>query len=264
MVVALRSYTIQDQRRAVNVYVGGLSVERTAKTIEVPFGTVRRWIQESGRMRTRGASHQIRDVGAHWTTLPVLDAIRRWRSEGVPNVEIAKRIRREFGVAVTVRMVRSAVARNGIAAPRGHAQLVANDTPHSHEGRARLQRIRDVVRMRHEGMRNRDVGRAMGIAESHAHALYKTPYAAALREFVHGTGQAPKKPHALAMHERQGLPAWFIAKVLDVKVRTVENWLAAADRHRASKRASEQRRRDRATALLIDAHRDADTHPQPE
>jgi transposase len=253
-----RTYTITEQRRVMNLYASGLSTKQTAERTGVPVITVYGWLKRADRVRSRSAAQQLHRSGAEWYDDATVERIRALYHQGLGVPAIAKRL------SVTRVKLTSLMRNAGILGTRSQGTARRHNSPHTRAGARRIALIREAVRLEREGWTQTRIGEALGIMQPHVSRLLRSPYAEALRVFTHGTGATKRKPYAVAMHERQGLPSWFIAKALDVPTATVDAWLASEDRHRASKRASEQRRRDRATAEFIDAHRDADTRPQPE
>jgi transposase len=256
-------WTIQDRRRVRNLYRLGKSLNEIQSTTGVPFTTAHRWLKAAGEMRARGDGMQMRLSGRAWCTPELVADTRRRVARGESFTELAREAR------VPYKTFKSAMHRAGVRAQAsGPGWRRSFVDPAKSRNRVRLERIARVAALRSEGFSFPEIADRMGTHRNVAHKWAKTAYGRSLTAFVYGPGKVSRKPYAVAMWDEMHLPAWFIAKVLDTTPEQVESWLAADERAKArrreAKRECEQRRRDRATAEFIDAHRDADTRPQPE
>jgi hypothetical protein len=292
-----RVYTIIDRRRALNLYTGGKSLRQVAAEMRMPKITVRDWCADAGILRTRGEGIQILHTGDVWLTPENVERARAMLAAGAGWADVGA----AFGIPkerarVSLYLLGLRVASSGRVAARSWYD------PTNRAAAARLARIADAVRLRSEGRMYTDLARHFGVHPQTVFKWAATSYGRALREFVYGPGKASRKAYAVAMREEMHLPAWFIAKVLDATPAMVDRWLATKEPqprltslrpatrmfdggacHRAehvrpdgtteryeSSRGCvactierNQTRTVRARAVR-DAHRDADTRPQPE
>ena len=94
--------------------------------------------------------------------------------------------------------------------------------------------------MRHiEGASYDHIAERLGRSNRGVRFLYRTPYGRARAACVYGSATITERRElARQMSERMGLPSWFIAKVVEVDVVLVDEWLTTPRRRSARKVAA--------------------------
>ena len=216
-----RKYTIIDRRRVLNLYMGGMSCREVAARTDVYAATVRHWLAQAGRIRTRSASMALARTGVDWITpLALADIVASARKgESVPS--IARRYKVNRG------SIDGLLRQRGATPGKSRASRIAANDPRSKHGARRIAFIRRAAKLRAEGLSMRRIAEELDAWQTVVCNALNTPLAKALAIYVHGPGtnNSAKIPHAHAMRE-QGLPPYFIAKVLDVETSLVDTWFS--------------------------------------
>jgi IS30 family transposase len=217
--VSARTYTIQDRRRAVEMYAAGHSTQTVADTLGASRHTIGQWLRPLGILRSRGHGQRVFHRGGIDGARSYAERVAALYAAGQSSATIATL------TGAHVKNVQYEVRRQGLSARYAGRMRTAHNSATTPKGRARLEQIRQIVRMKVVDQREqRDIAAALGIGQASVSRALQTPYAAALKAFVFGNANASRPQHARAMAE-QGIDEGTICKVLGMELEKVRVWI---------------------------------------